>query len=436
MANFRIKKLIPIATMMLLLVLMTNCKKEDDNNDSETVVPSERQLNMFSAAGVGFYNNPPTLVGDYIYIGTSRFRLYQLSANNCFYKLNASLGKVWEYPLGTSQVRGAASLDDFGNIYFVADSGRTDNSSAAPVKLYSLDNNGNFRWSRDIYDADIGEGMINLAISDDNTIYVGGATLFFAFDTEGNEKWSHPINGNMVLGGPIIDASGNIYFNAGTDVFSLNQNGTERWHYVSGNLSSGLSSPAFSTDYLHLIVPFGKTIYCLQTSDGQLVWEYTVPAAGDFRATPAVDDNNNIYVGLHGDGGEQDESTMYAIRADGSGIIWQNNIGSDLYSSPAIGDDRVLYFGSEGHGKTGNKFDRLHAIDMTTGNIIWSAQLEMDVTFSSPAISNSGILYVATMDISGEVSGVYSFQTGSTGLMHNTGSPRFHEGNASNGRRE
>jgi|GEM_PF-5434447 len=80
---------------------------------------------------------------------------------------------------------------------------------------------------------------------------------------------------------------------------------------------------------------------------------------------------------------------------------------------------------------------------MTTGEIIWDASIAMDITWSSAVISDDGILYIASM--SGKNDGeentdtrgtVYAFSTGSTGLLQGAGSPRFHEGNASNGRRE
>lgn len=60
----------------------------------------------------------------------------------------------------------------------------------------------------------------------------------------------------------------------------------------------------------------------------------------------------------------------------------------------------------------------------------------MDITWSSPAIADDGTLYIATMDVNGEKSGVYSFATSSGGLLDNAGWPRFHGGNASTGIRE
>ena len=153
------------------------------------------------------------------------------------------------------------------------------------------------------------------------------------------------------------------------------------------------------------------------------------PGSLEFRASPAIDDNDNVYLGTKNDAG----SVFYAIRADGSGVLWQNAIGADLYSSPAIGNDRTLYVGSEvAAGGNAN----LHALDMATGAEKWSSPLRADVTWSSVAIADDGTLYIASMDVEGNGAGMYAFRTDATGLLPNAGSPRFHGGNSNTGRRD
>jgi len=413
-----------------LLFIFSSCEKNDEENQV-----SNRQLYAFSPTMGGFSCSPPTLVDNYIYIGTSTNLTYLPPTKNYFYKLDEKLNKSWEYSLGNKQLRGAASLDAYGNIYFVVDSGRTVAFGSAPIQLYSLDNNGNFRWSKRIGESDLLIGMRSIAIAEDNTIYVGG-DKFYAFDINGNNKWI--FNNDMACdaNAPIIDPEGNIYFSANYWAFSLDKDGNKRWAIQSGDTGNSLSSLAFTTDYSHVIIAEWRTIYARETSTGNLSWKYTFEMNADFRATPAVDDNNVIYIGSHGDGGDNDESTLYALKADGSGIIWQFKLGSDMYSSPTLGNNRVLYVGSEGHGNTDNKNNRLHAFDMSNGKLLWSAQLAMDVLWGSPVLSNDGVLYVGTMYIDGSrPSGLYAFRTESTGLLPNCGSPTFQESNTHTGRR-
>lgn len=433
------KNIIEITTIIFLLILaLISCEKDNKKNQSvDEVTKSERQKYEFSVPNAGFSLGCPTLVNNYIYIGTSAPQTYSPSPNNYFYKLDKTLAKIWEYPLGSNQVRGAASLDSYGNIYFAVDSNNAMSSSVS-IMIYSLDNNGNFRWSKNI-GGDQTVGITSLAIADDNTIYAGG-DMFYAMDINGNVKWTYS---NYIPGfmrsAPIIDPNGNLFFSAFEKIYSLDKNGNQRWIYTAAyptDLTHGVSSPAFTKDYTHLIVAIDKNIYSLHTSDGSLSWLYEFNINADFRSSPAVDDNGNIYIGSHGNGGEKDESTLYAIKADGSGIIWQFNLGSDIYSSPTLGNDRVIYIGSEGFGNTENKWNHVHAFNMSDGQRIWSAQTPMDVTWGSPILSENGILYVSSMHINGgRPSGIYGFLTDATGLLPNCGSPTFQLSNAHNGKR-
>ena len=416
-----------IFLLLLSCILLIGCGRGRGVDGGHNGGTTERLLYSFSQGSAGFYYNPPTLVGNYIYIGTSRGFLYDVASDNYFFKLNLNLTKVWEYPLGNKEVRGGATLDGSGNIYFVIEEGRLkgDNSNSK-LYLYSLDNNGVFRWSKIITSSVSSMGMPNPAIAADNTIYIGG-DKFYALDTSGNEKWNYG-NNMTIMNAPIIDPNGNIYFSANGSVISLDQNGTERWTFATSG--EFFSSPAFSVDYSKIFVAVENKVYSLETSTGNKVWEFTPTGmVGWFRATPAVDDNNNVYIGTKAD----NNSVFYAIKADGSGILWKNEIGADLYSSPALGNDNTVYVGSEFSGGSGIRF---HALDMTTGNTKWSASLSADPTWSSPAISDKGTLYIASMDYLGTGGGVYAFRTDSTGLLPNAGSPRFHGGNSNTGRRE
>jgi outer membrane protein assembly factor BamB len=167
-------------------------------------------------------------------------------------------------------------------------------------------------------------------------------------------------------------------------------------------------------------------MWCLATADGSPIWSFA-PGSGLFRATPAVDAEGNVYAGTK----DNAASVFYAIKADGSGLLWSNPVGADLYSSPALGDDGAIYFASEFAAGA-----RLHALDRATGQALWKSELPADSTWSSPAIDDDGTLYVATMAFgSGAPGAVVAFDTDSTGLLAGAGSPRFHGGNASTGRR-
>lgn len=87
-----------------------------------------------------------------------------------------------------------------------------------------------------------------------------------------------------------------------------------------------------------------------------------------------------------------------------------------------------VYFASEGA--------TLWALDLATRAERWRSPLYADVTWSSPAITSDGTLYIGSMDVDGNGGAFYAFRTEAQGLLSGAGSPRFHRGNANNGRRD
>jgi len=92
----------------------------------------------------------------------------------------------------------------------------------------------------------------------------------------------------------------------------------------------------------------------------------------------------------------------------------------DIYSSPAIGSDGVVYFGQE--------FGRVYALNTSDGSFVGMAKANAGITWSSPAIDSKGVLYIS--DISGMV---HAFQTGSRGLDTLAAWPKFRYDNLNSG---
>ena len=63
--------------------------------------------------------------------------------------------------------------------------------------------------------------------------------------------------------------------------------------------------------------------------------------------------------------------------------------GSYVWSSPAIGPDGTVYFGSDDN--------KVYALSGKTGDKLWEFETERDVT-SSPAIGPDGTVYVGSDD--------------------------------------
>ena len=325
----------------------------------------------------GAYYSALTIKDNYIYVGTADGMLKVQSGQYYFYKLDMDLNIVWKYDLGKYNARGSAVLDSQGNIYFTVqdyDSPGEPNTRVSDRDIhcgtyfYSLTNDGKFRFSKEItgkpgmYQV----GMLNLAIDRNDTLYVADDILY-AFDTNGNIKWQYDPPGDRVVSrsSPVFDGAGNMYELMGGVIYRFNpgSNGTPAWQTTLADPYIDISPPSFNADYTRLIVPLNQTVYCLDPVTGKKLWEYKPDGiAGEFRANAAVDAAGNIYIGTKAD----DKSTLYAIKPDGSGLLWQKLIGGDLYCSPILADDGMLYMTSEA-----SRYGCFYCIEPATGEIKW-----------------------------------------------------------------
>ena len=429
-----------------------------------------------------FMYNPPTIVGNFIYLGTStKIDMSQPPAavlaalpENFFYKMDLDLNVVWQVSMGSSMVGGGATLDSAGNIYFVTldFSVNPDPNSKGfftDINLVSLAPTGAVRWKNRISAA--GEtwlhAMINCAIGSDDTIYVADSKLF-AFNPDGSLQWQYPTNSTWITANrsaPIIDGSGDIYYvspepmSGGVETSAIRAykfhpgNGTPLWATLLDNnvlLPEGgttvgggeqerwmLSTPAFSADDTSLYAAVGNTINKIDTATGAVTWSF-MPAGmtGSFKASPAVDGQGNVYVGSK----SNIDGTFFAIKADGSGLLWSKLIGADLYPSPLLGDDHRVCFGSEASA-TGH----FHCLDMSTGASAWDTggtggkDNLTDISFSSPALYN-GFIYLGAFQYRSGSGGMtpdvlYKMRSDGTNYLTTAAWPRYHGGNGNTGRK-
>ena len=426
--------------------------------------------------------NTPTIVGGSIYIGTStKIQIEKDPASviaalpeSYFFKLDLDLKVLWQCDLGKSFVGGGASLDSSGSIYFTTLDFTPDTAGVNPgskgylttVSLCSLTFDGKLRWKKQISAPNEGwiHAMLGCAIGTDDSIYVGDSKLF-AFNQDGTVKWQYPQDEKIIScmrSSPIIDKAGNIYFispepvSGGyeTDViraykFSQAGGGTPVWSVQLGNnildpeggqTAGGgykerwtVSTPAFTVGEKYLYAAVGNTINKVDIATGQVVWAVKPDGAtGSFKASPAVDAQDNLYIGTK----SNNEGTLYAIKADGS-IIWKRVIGCDLYPSPLLGDDGKIYFGSE----TSPAGQHFHAADIATGAPVWDTGAGSnplgDVSYCSPMLYQ-GYIYVGSFSVlaSGEPhpEALVKIKIEAQGYLLGAAWPCFHGSNNNNGR--
>ncbi|MFH1364879.1 MAG: PQQ-binding-like beta-propeller repeat protein, partial [Candidatus Aenigmatarchaeota archaeon] len=185
------------------------------------------------------------------------------------------------------------------------------------------------------------------------------------------------------------------------------------------------STPAFLTDENSFYAVVGNTINHVNTETGEILWSM-IPtgATGRFTASPAVDENDTLYIGTK----SNMESNLYAIRKDGT-LLWMNHIGADLYNSPLLGDDNRLYIGSETN--TDGKF---YSINKDTGEIVWVIGKGFsDFPSGSPTL-RYGYVYAGVYKIKFADDGLYKIKVDAYDYLPGAAWPRFHGSNENTGR--
>jgi outer membrane protein assembly factor BamB len=142
------------------------------------------------------------------------------------------------------------------------------------------------------------------------------------------------------------------------------------------NVSSGSPWPKFKRD----VQSAGISPYA-GPSKSALQWRYQAQSpAGVVFSSPALGDDGTIYFG-------SENNYVYAINPTGT-LKWKYQTGNLIYSSPAVGSDGTVYIGS---------YDNyLYALN-PNGTLKWRYLTNDDID-SSPAVGSDGTIYIGSND--------------------------------------
>jgi len=335
----------------------------------------------------GVASSPSIGTDGTIYVGASWWYQKQLDSN--LYAINPDGSLKWTYKIGGG-IFSSPAIDQDGTIYF----GSFDRH------LYALEDSVTYakeRWSYNVNHWIMNSPLI----AEDGSVYFGGLNFkFVALDAGGNLKWEEQL-GWCVFSSPIFDDAGHIIVGSKDQRLycynDLDTGFTHEWVYGIGEFYDGHMidcSPAIGSDgtiyfgvdqygaanHQHDPVAIDTGFFALHP-DGTLKWLYVV---GDgVESSPGIGPDGTIYFGSY-------DSCVYALRDDGSHatLLWKYKTNGVVDASPTIGGDGTIYIGS--------RDSTLYAFN-PDGSILWTYDADGGIE-SSVTINGDGVIYVGGME--------------------------------------
>jgi large repetitive protein len=285
---------------------------------------------------------------------------------------SAPVATQWSFPVSKS---GSSSvLGPDGTIYMGTSSG-----------VYAMNPDGTVKWTF-IGDPDI---TINStpAVASDGTIYVGIGNDLYAINPDGTEKWRES-TGGLVLSSPMLSSNGTIYVGSNDGyVYAIDSHAADpaaRLKWKSAFVGSvGYNAPAISPDgdtvYITSRYLSDSTVGAIAAIDagtGLVDWQVPTPGGIVFQSSPAVGTDGTIYFGSR-------NTYIYALNPDGS-EKWSFKTSGWIDATPTLGNDGTIYVGSADKN--------LYALN-SDGSLKWKFATAGQVR-AMAAMGSDGTLYV------------------------------------------
>ncbi len=376
--------------------------------------PSTNQLRWVFSTGLaekegGIETDPVIGPDGTVYIGAN---------NGIFYALNPEDGSVrWVFPtdFDTFAIYSSPIVDSQGVVYFGAKDGHVYALRAPKRGIL-----GELLWS-----LNLGTTIqTSPAFTPDGTLVIGADDWAYygitppQADGAPKVKWRFQTQGTLITS-PAIDADGTVFV-ASMDgkVYALEppkesgQPVKVRWNFSSGardDKGGFENAPALDNKGVLYIGGNDGILYAIDTKSGKVRWTFDGVARAGYRtyaifSSAAIGPDRIIYFG--GKNGD-----LYAIREErgffstGPEVLWRYRLGPGIQSSPLLGADGVVYIGDER--------GTFHAVKPPDsgewGTALWKYATK-GTLISSPALAADGTLYEGSMD-----GKLYAFRAGGGG---------------------
>ena len=315
--------------------------------------------------------------------------------DNKLYAINPDGTEKWSYQVGDGPVYSQSGTDEYSGTKGILSSPAIgDNGliyfTSLSDKIICLYLDGTKKWEYDI-DTSIDIWSSPL-VDEDGTIYVGSHDDFhgkiYAVDEDGNLLYRFEGNGD-ICSSPAMDDNGVIYFGSGSGhVYAFYAStGTLKWKYGFDDIGDKAafidSSPAIGPDgTIYVGSTLEGKVYAID-KNGDYKWHIKLGESKDTWSSPAIFEGV-VYIG-------SDNGYVYAVDAETGEIIWEKHIAYSVGGSFVVGAEGTIYINCECEGE--DFCDTFFAFN-PEGTVKWS--FNDSFASSSPAIGSDGTIYFGT----------------------------------------
>jgi len=323
----------------------------------------------------GSVNGSPIVDGDTVYAGSGDGRLYAIDL--------WTGSQRWSFDAG-SPISSTPAITG-NSIFFATRDGRlmaVDTATHTARWQHPTGKDQPLPWGHESFDDYIGSPVLIGTL----VIFGAGDGNVYALDTAtGKVKWTAP-TGERIRATPAV-ANGAVFIGtAGGKVYRFTlASGHREWVYATqgASFASGefgydrrtvQSSAAVANGIVYVGARDGK-FYAIDESTGTLRWKtdydlfwvITSPATADGR----------VYLG------SSDGHFVQCLNGQNGNEIWKTDVGTQVWSSPAIAGDLVVAGDNDGH---------LNAFDRASGRTLWSFSTASAV-LSSPFVTHDLVVF-------------------------------------------
>lgn len=183
-------------------------------------------------------------------------------------------------------------------------------------------------------------------IGPDGRVYTGIKKSLCAFEgADGQEAWCWTLPATIRRNAAAINVFGLLFVGARDNrlwaLDSLNEGFPEWWYTISNDGDVNVSAAVAADGTVYMVGTFNGLFHALDQTDGSLKWD-PIPSGGNVSySSPAIGPDGTVYYGTT-------RGRLRAIRPDGT-VRWDVSLGGRVrFASPAVDAAGRVYIGTTG----------------------------------------------------------------------------------------